>query len=221
MKRAVFLDRDGTLIESVHYLACPDEVQLLPRTAAALRAWQRLGYLRVLVTNQAAVSKGLLSEQQLGRVHARLIALLAAQGASLDAIYYATEEQRGHDRLQVEHVNRKPGPGLLLRAAKEHDIDLRRSWMVGDALSDTMAGRNAGCCGSILVRATPSDSEEELHHSVDWVVSDVGEAVQRMADQLGAPPARSRPDSATDPLGEVPPRGPAPFNSRCRTSCRS
>jgi histidinol-phosphate phosphatase family protein len=175
---AVFLDRDGTLIEGVHYLSRPEQVRLLPGAASALSAWQALGYARIVVTNQAAVGKGLLSLDELARVHARLRWLVEAAGTSIDAIYHSTEPQRGHDRLLVEHPDRKPGPGLLLRAARERQLDLARSWMIGDMLSDTLAGRNAGCARSVLVRGAHHGPADEQHSSVDFVVNDLMEAVR-------------------------------------------
>ena len=187
MTAAIFLDRDGTLIESVHYLSRPEQVRLLPGAARALCEWQRMGYARVVVTNQAAVGKGLLSCADLERVHERLQRLLAAAGASLDGIYYCTEPQRSQDRRVIEHPDRKPGPGLLLRAGREHGLDMRRSWMIGDTLADTLAGRNAGCARAVLVRSAHCGVGDEQHSSVDFVVDDLLQAVQlmRQADVAG------------------------------------
>jgi D-glycero-D-manno-heptose 1,7-bisphosphate phosphatase len=180
MTRAVFLDRDGTLIESVHYLDRPDQVRLLPGVTSALREWQRMGYRCIVVTNQAAVSKGLLSVPALEQIHDRLRVLLAKSGAALDAIYYSTEPQLGPDRRLVEHWERKPGPGLLFRAASEHGLDLSRSWMIGDQLSDTLAGRNAACEHNVLVRSARAHAHALECDSVDFVVDDLPQAVHLM-----------------------------------------
>lgn len=180
MTAAVFLDRDGTLIESVHYLSRPEQVRLLPGVSRALRDWERMGYLRIVVSNQAAISKGLLSVSELEKIHERLRSLLVDASASIDAIYYSTESQVGSDRRLVEHWNRKPGPGLLLRAAREHDIDLSRSWMIGDRLSDTLAGRNAACQRSVLVRDVSRQAREAPCASVDFVVDDLPQAARLM-----------------------------------------
>ncbi|HKY36120.1 MAG TPA: HAD family hydrolase [Polyangiaceae bacterium] len=173
---AVFLDRDGTLIEHVHYLSRPEQVRLLPGAASALSEWRALGYACIVVTNQAAVSKGILSLDELARVHARLRCLIEATGASINGIYYSTEAQHGPNRNLIEHPDRKPGPGLLLRAARERHLDLERSWMIGDTLSDTLAGRNAGCACSVLVRGKHCGPMDEQHPSVDFVVNDLLEA---------------------------------------------
>jgi histidinol-phosphate phosphatase family protein len=173
---AVFLDRDGTLIEHVHYLTRPEQVRLLPGAASALREWSGRGYACIVVTNQAAVSKGLLSLGELACVHARVRSLAEAAGAGIDGFYYSTVPQRGPNRNLIEHPDRKPGPGLLLRAANERRLDLGSSWMIGDMLSDTLAGRNAGCAYSVLVRSRHSCPTDEQHPSVDFVVNDLLEA---------------------------------------------
>jgi len=177
VKRAIFFDRDGTLIEDVPHLADPARVRLLPGAAAALRALRARGFGCVLVSNQSAIGRGLLRLAELARVQRRLDELLAAEGAVLDGWYFSAEIMKGHDRYVVEHPDRKPGPGMLLRAAREHDIALGQSWMVGDAISDTLAGRHARCQRTVLVRGGLSEAAEETHPSVDHVVSDLGGVV--------------------------------------------
>jgi D,D-heptose 1,7-bisphosphate phosphatase len=156
---AVFLDRDGTLIEHAHYLSDPALVRLLPGAAEALRRLRQAGFARVLVTNQSAIGRGMLSVERLKEIHAELERQLAEAGASLDAIYYCPAAPAGDDRTVVECPDRKPGPGMLLTAAAEMGLDLAASWMVGDLISDVLAGLNAGC-RSILVQSgqtTPSE----------------------------------------------------------------
>jgi PST family polysaccharide transporter len=145
-RRAVFLDRDGTLIEQREYLTDASQVKLLPRTAAALKRLQDRGYLLVVVTNQSAVARGLLTEKELVRIQDHLQDVLYRAGVRLDGMYYCpyhpqavlAEYRRDSDR-------RKPRPGMLLQAAEDLDIDLSRSWMVGDDDRDVEAGRAAGC----------------------------------------------------------------------------
>lgn len=150
-RRAVFLDRDGTLIEHVHRLMSPDEVKLIPGAGAALQSLHAAGFALVLVTNQSVVGRGLLSEAGLEEVHEELGRQLAEHGVRLDGYYFCPVVPKGSDRNRIEHHDRKPGPRMLLRAAKELDLDLPTSWMIGDMLSDVLAGRNAGCRGTILV----------------------------------------------------------------------
>jgi len=151
MRPAVFLDRDGTIIEQVHYLNRPDQVKLIPGAAEAIRSLRAVGYACVVVTNQSAIGRGLLTLDGLEEIHTEMHRQLAEEGAELDDIYVCPHVPAGEDRTTIEHSDRKPGPGMLLRAARELDLDLSRSWMVGDMLSDLLAGRNAGCHGTILV----------------------------------------------------------------------
>lgn len=144
-RSAVFLDRDGTIIEEVNYLARPEQVKLLPGAAEAIREWNAAGVLVIVVTNQAGVARGYFPESRIAEVHARLDALLAECGARIDAYYYCPHGP--DDGCEC----RKPRPGMLLVAAREHDIDLARAWVIGDKVSDADAGRAAGC-RAVLVR---------------------------------------------------------------------
>jgi len=183
MKPAVFLDRDGTVIEHVHHLADPDRVALIDRAAEAIARLQAAGYACVIVTNQSVVGRGMLTIGGLDEIHQVMDRQLAAHGVQHDGLYYCPEPPRGSgDQTTIEHPDRKPGPGMLQRAARELDLDLAASWMIGDALSDILAGQNAGCRGSILVltgRGAEVDREhpaimhvaEDLFRAVDYVLS--------------------------------------------------
>ncbi len=153
MRPAVFLDRDGTIIASVHYLADPELVRLIDGAAPALRALRSAGYALVVVSNQSAVGRGMLSVERLFEVQDAMCRQLAERGASLDGFYFCPAVPASDDRTAIEHPDRKPAPGMLLRASVDLDLDLSRSWMIGDMVSDVLAGRNAGCKGSILVRS--------------------------------------------------------------------
>jgi len=150
LRPAVFLDRDGTLIEHVHYLSDPAHVRLLPGAAVALTRLRRAGFVCVLVTNQSAIGRGMITEARLHEIHVEMNRQLAEQGTSLDAIFYCPDAPAGDDRTVIENSRRKPGPGMLLQAARELGLNLADSWMVGDLISDVLAGLNAGC-RSILV----------------------------------------------------------------------
>lgn len=142
---AIFLDRDGTLNESVGYVNHPSRLRLFPWTVEAIRTVRDEGYLAVLVTNQSGVGRGFFPESLMHEVHGQLEALLKEAGTELDGIYSCPH--RPSDGCEC----RKPKPGMLLRAASELDCDLSRSWMVGDSLSDLEAGWAAGA-RSALVR---------------------------------------------------------------------
>jgi histidinol-phosphate phosphatase family protein len=156
---AIFLDRDGTVIEHVHYLCDPALVRLLPGAAEALRRFRRAGFARVLVTNQSAIGRGMLTTERLAQIHAEMNRQLAAHGATVDAIYYCPDAPVNDDRTMVENPERKPGPGMLLRAAVDLKLDLGASWMIGDLISDVLAGQNAGC-RSILLESGQTTPEQ-------------------------------------------------------------
>lgn len=176
MRPAVFLDRDGTLIEHVHHLVNAADVRLIPGAAEALCRLHDAGYTCIIVTNQSVVGRGMLTHEGLRRVHDRMSQLLAACGAAVDGLYYCPEVPCGDDPMQSGHPDRKPAPGMLLRAAKEHDVNLAASWMVGDSVSDLAAGSNAGCRGSILVRTGCGMTVAADHPAVRHVAADVLEA---------------------------------------------
>lgn len=170
---AVFLDRDGTLIvEDGAPVASPEQVVLLPGAATAVRRLRAAGYRIVVVTNQSAVGRGLLDEAELARVHAVLDARIAEQGGRLDAIYFSPERPEEAD-LRDPLAMRKPGAGMLLRAAREHGLDLARSWMVGDQLRDALAGRRACCRGSLLVRTGLAPLPAEAAECADGLFDDL------------------------------------------------
>lgn len=183
MKPAVFLDRDGTVIELVHHLTDPQDVRLLPGSAAAIARLREKGFECILVTNQSVIGRGLLDVQGLEAVHDTLCALLRAEGAELDGIYFCPVKPEQGDPAVIEHPDRKPGPGMLLRAADEQALDLSRSWMVGDAVSDMLAGRNAGCRGSILVATGYGDRVTEDYGAVDHKAADLAAAAEFILEQ--------------------------------------
>lgn len=149
MKRqAVFLDRDGTIIEDFGYVSDPARVRLLPGVAEAIRRINDAGLLAVIVSNQSGIARGIFTEDDLAKVHSRVESLLLQAHAKIDAAYYCPFLE-GPDAKDATYRKpsdlRKPKPGMLLQAASEHDIDLAHSWMIGDAARDIEAGSRAGC----------------------------------------------------------------------------
>lgn len=143
---AVFLDKDGTLVRDVPFNDDPDKVALMPGVGSGLRALAEAGHLLIMVTNQSGLARGLMTEEGFRASMVRLDELLAHEGVALDAVYVCPHYPGG----VVPHLRRacgcrKPQPGMLLRAAAEHDIDLGRSWLIGDILDDVEAGNRAGC----------------------------------------------------------------------------
>ena len=164
---AVFLDRDGTVIEDPGYLNHPDQVKLLAGAGEAIRELQQLGFKTVVVSNQSGVARGLVTEELLEQIHERLRSKLASLGASLDGIYYCPYHPEGViPKYRRDSDWRKPKPGMLLAAAQEMDLDLKSSWMIGNSQSDIDAGRNAGCRTILLntTRAAPPKGEGRPDH---------------------------------------------------------
>lgn len=144
--KAIFMDRDDTLIEDPGYINHPNQVRLLPGAAGALIQLKKMDYLLIIASNQSGVARGIVSEEVLEKIHHRLQKLLADEGAYLDAIYYCPYHPDGViGKYRMESEMRKPNPGMLLKAAAEHDIDLSNSWMIGDSYRDITAGKKAGC----------------------------------------------------------------------------
>jgi histidinol-phosphate phosphatase family protein len=158
--RTVFLDRDGVINEELDLLTTPDEFRLLPGAAEAVARLNAAGMTVIVVTNQSVVARGLCSPAGLEAIHDRMRERLALAGARVDAVYFCPHHPETHHRdggdpaLRVACNCRKPAPGMLLRAAREHDIDLAAAVMVGDRVTDVLAARRAGV-RSILVGSRP------------------------------------------------------------------
>ena len=179
MKRAVFLDRDGTLIDELGFLARPEGLRLLPGVGAAVRRLNEAGRTVIVVTNQSGIARGLFGEGELAAIHARLATELARDGAHLDDVLYCPHHPReGVPPWRSACTCRKPAPGLVLEAARRHGLDLAASWMIGDSRRDLECGTRAGVRGSILVRT--GKGADELAH---WPA---GSPAPRVADDLAA-----------------------------------
>jgi len=169
--RAVFLDRDGALIEEREYLSRPEQVALFPGVAKALRRLRDHSFRLILVSNQSGVGRGYFTLEDVARVNARLQELLAPDGAALDKIYIAPEAPDQPSR------GRKPSPQFLFDARDEFGLDLAQSYMVGDKIIDLECGWNAGVKKSILVRTGyGARSEKSADPSRALVVDDVAAA---------------------------------------------
>jgi D-glycero-D-manno-heptose 1,7-bisphosphate phosphatase len=150
--KAVFLDRDGVLIHDVGAITSADQLRLIDKVPEALWMLKRRGYLLILATNQAVVARGMISEAGLKEVHHSLeLKLKDHGGPALDAIYFCPHHPNADlSAFRLDCACRKPKPGMLVQAALDFGIELGRSLMVGDRLSDVLAGQRAGC-GTFLV----------------------------------------------------------------------
>jgi histidinol-phosphate phosphatase family protein len=185
LRAALFLDRDGTLVREIGYLADPDDLELLPGVPAALRAARNAGLPLVLISNQSGVGRGLFPLARVYEAMARLRQLLRAEGIELDAIYFCPHRPDGGCSC------RKPGTALLERAAEDLLIALRRSAMAGDKLLDALTAHRAGALG-ILVRTGYGRDEEQRIAAAreageappDQVTDDLGQAVRWFLERL-------------------------------------
>lgn len=163
-QKAVFLDRDGTLNKYVGFLRDIDELELLPGVAEAVRKINESGYLAIVATNQPVIARGEVTVPELQEIHNKLETLLGHEGAYVDAIYYCPHHpHKGYEgeipELKFDCECRKPKAGLLLQAAKDFNIDLSASYMVGDGDNDVQCGINAGCTPVLL-----TDGEAAVTH---------------------------------------------------------
>jgi D-glycero-D-manno-heptose 1,7-bisphosphate phosphatase len=184
-RRAVFIDRDGTISEEVGYVNHPTRYRVFPFAAEAVRALNEAGWLAILVTNQAGVARGYFKEELIGEVHKILQDELARGGARLDAIYYCPHHPTvGEPPYRFDCDCRKPRPGLIRRAAEDFKLELARCWMVGDRYSDTELARNAGTHAAFVL--TGYGRGELEHQSHEWqkrpdlVADNLLEAVQKI-----------------------------------------
>lgn len=153
--KAIFLDRDNTLIDDPGYINDPDQVVLLDGVCQALIELKKMEYKLIIVSNQSAVARGIVSEEVLSKIHERLEELLAKGGAKVDRIYYCPFHPEGViPRYRKESDFRKPRPGMILKAAEDMDIDLPRSWLIGDSQRDIEAGKAAGCTTILIENPT-------------------------------------------------------------------
>lgn len=185
---AIFLDRDGVILEEGGFVLDPDDLRIVPGAPEALGRLERAGFELVVVTNQAAVARGLTGEDKVAEIHGLLTSRLAAEGAHIAAIYVCPH----HPSADVPEYRiicdcRKPRPGLILRAADELGLDVRTSFMIGDRVTDIAAGASAGC-RTVLVRTgahleptielvepldpdlRPDHACDDLRAAVDWIL---------------------------------------------------
>jgi len=181
MKKAVFLDRDGTVNEEVGYLTDILKLKLIPDAGAAIRKLNEAGFLVVLVTNQAGVARGYFPESLVAEAHARLDELLQAEGARLDAVYYCPHHPTAGTSTYTRACDcRKPGTGLIDQASRDLLIDVKHSYMVGDKWSDVELGQRAGTTAVLVRSGYAADDPGNIRpqHVVEpaFIANDIAEA---------------------------------------------
>lgn len=176
-QKAIFVDRDGTINEYVGFLRNIDEFKLIPNAAEAIGDINKSDYLCIVITNQPVVARGEVTEEELQQIHDKMETLLGEKGAYIDGLYYCPHHpDRGFEGEKIEYKIvcecRKPKPGLLMKAAKDFNIDLSQSWMIGDSLSDVRTGIAAGCRTGLI--------SEEHNEEADVVDSSLLNIVKRI-----------------------------------------
>jgi len=186
--QAVFLDRDGTINTEVGYLNHPDQLELIPRSALAIKLLNEAGFKTVVITNQAGIAKGLLQETLLPEIHRRLSVLLDEEGARIDAFYYCPHHpEAAVEQYRIECQCRKPFPGMVLQAAAELGIDMTRSYVIGDKSCDIALAHNVGARAIMVMTgygpielkrhreahlAPPHFTAHDLYDAVQFILND-------------------------------------------------
>jgi D-glycero-D-manno-heptose 1,7-bisphosphate phosphatase len=186
MTPAVFIDRDGSINEDIGYLSRPDDLVIYPWAAEAIRLVNQSGMKAIVITNQSGIARGLYTEEILNQIHERLREEIAREGARIDAIYYCPHHPRiGDERYRQMCACRKPEPGMLLQAARDHSIDLHRSYVIGDKSSDINAAANAGAKGVLVLTGYGREIEDDRERwpcEPAFVARDLLEAVKMILD---------------------------------------
>ncbi len=189
MNRAVFFDRDGTLIRDREYLDDPDEIRWFPGILEGLKRLRDNGFLLVVVTNQSGVARGYFGEARVRTVHRELSRQAAQSGVWFDGIYYCPQHPEAVEPRYRQPLDcRKPRPGMLLTAQEDHRIDLQRSYLVGDKASDIEAARRVGVRPLLVMTGKGSDQRTRVDLKKDWIVPDASAAVERILATEGFPP---------------------------------
>lgn len=185
--RAVFIDRDGTMAKDVHYCSRPEDFELFPNTAKGIRLLNKKGFKVIVITNQSGIARGYFTRENLAKIHEKMERELAEEGARVDAIYYCPHHP--DDGCDC----RKPKPMLVLQAAREHDIDLSKSFVVGDLRMDVELGRMTGCKSILISHPSLSDAQEV---KPDAVARDVLEAAKIVLEMESARSEQGRKHSS-------------------------
>lgn len=198
LRPAVFLDKDGTLVEDVPYNVDPARLRFTAGAVDGLRLLQQHGYLLIVATNQPGLALGHFDRSDLARLQAALTRMLADEGVTLHG-FHACPHAASPDPKRPHCLCRKPAPGLLRQGAQSQGADLARSWMVGDILNDVEAGRRAGCRTVLLDVGNETEwirsPLREPHHTCTTLL----EAAEFIVHADGHPPAHRLPDDAATP----------------------
>jgi D-glycero-D-manno-heptose 1,7-bisphosphate phosphatase len=179
VKKAVFLDKDGTLIPDIPYNADPDKVSLSKNAVEGLRMLQDAGFELIVVTNQTGIAHGLFHHKELWKIEKKIVSLFQDHGLKLSGFYYCPHDPNA--KLEAYRINckcKKPKPGMLLNAAEEHQLNLKWSWMIGDILHDIEAGNRAGCKSVLINNGNETEWKMSALRTPDVMTSDINHAAK-------------------------------------------
>jgi D-glycero-D-manno-heptose 1,7-bisphosphate phosphatase len=185
IQKAVFIDKDGTLIPNIPYNIDPDRITIDDATIEGLRLLKEEGFLLIVISNQAGVAKGYFEEEALEQVWNKISSILQKRELNIDAFYYCPHEPNGTiEQYAVECDCRKPLPGMILRAATALKIDLSQSWMIGDILNDVEAGKRAGCSTILIDNGNETEWRFREVRTPDFIAKNFLEASSRIKLEL-------------------------------------
>ena len=206
MNKAIIMDRDGTLIHEVGYLKMIEDMRFTPHATDALRIFHDLGYLNIVVTNQSAIARGLLSPKELKQIHRRLKELAAEEGAVVDAVYHCPHYPEGRMApFNVECDCRKPRPGMIRQAQEKHKLDLSQCYLVGDKVSDMELAVNAGVRSVLVLTGYGARTRDEWTAPVEVFAN-----LYEFARSLKAGAESAAPTASEPPAEEAGEPQPAP-----------
>jgi D-glycero-D-manno-heptose 1,7-bisphosphate phosphatase len=185
MSKAIFIDRDGTLNEEMGYINHPRRFRVFPFTAESIRIFNQLGYLVVVLTNQSGIARGYFSESLLKQVHSKLISDMKMEQARIDAIYYCPHLPGiAESPYSIDCDCRKPKPGMLHRAAKEFQIDLKSSVGIGDRYKDVVFAKENGMLSAMVMTGYGQGEYEYQRNEWSLFPDLVGETLLEVAQQI-------------------------------------
>lgn len=192
MQRAVFLDKDGTLVEDVPYNVNIEKIRFTPYAFEALKQLHELGFLLIIVTNQSGIARGYFGREEVENLHRYFAAVFDSIGTPLSGFYYCPHHPDAPlGEFSIECDCRKPKPGMLREAARRLDIDLSESWMIGDILNDVEAGKSAGCKTILIDNGNETEWVLTPEREPDFTATDLKQAANiikqhdRIHEKLG------------------------------------
>lgn len=188
MNKAIFLDRDGTINEDVHFLAKVEDIKIIEGAKEALLNFKNAGFLNIVVSNQSGIARGYLTMDELNEITNEISKILSDAGKPLiNDVFYAPYLADGKiEEFKIDHEDRKPKPGMVVKAIKKHNVDPAKSWMIGDSLRDIQCAQNAGI-KRILVKTGKGKAElikcNEENIVPDYVAEDLLDASEYILKQ--------------------------------------